>query len=291
MKKVAITGSNGFVGTSLNKKLKDQFQLNLLSYEKLSDESLIRESLKDTPVLLHLAGISSVGDCEKNITEAYKVNVGLSCAMAEIFFRLNKGGHFIFTSTGQVYDEKEPVPHRETTKIAPGNTYARTKLCAELSLSEIARLHEGRLTLLRMYNHTHKSQSSRFVLPSILKQIQESTSNVVHLKVGNIEVDRDFSAIQDLIRALSSLFQHRQEFSSTEVYNLGSGVGKNLRQLIFDLAARFGKKVEFEIEPTLLRANDPKRVIGDSSKFQTYFQWQSQSQSISDFLDFFLEDL
>lgn len=289
--RIAITGACGFVGSSIVGALKDQIEFKELPSKNLLDETFLKKSLISTPTLVHLAGVSSVGDCERNINEAYRVNVGLSCVLAEIFFQQNKGGHFIFTSTGQVYDESEPVPHSETTRIAPGNVYARSKLCAELALSELARQFNGRLTILRMYNHTHKSQSSRFVLPSILKQIQETTNSVVKLKVGNIEVNRDFSAIQDLVSAFQALFHAPSEQPNIEVYNLASGSDKNLSQLILGLAERIGKKVEFEVDPDRIRPNEPKRVVGDSTKFKTHFHWKSRSQTIPEFLNLFLEDL
>lgn len=289
--KVAITGSNGFIGSSLVKGLGSKFDFKVLLRNQLYDEEIVKDALVGAATLIHLAGVSSVGDCEKNIGEAYKVNVGLSCTLAEIFFRQNRGGHLIFTSTGQVYDENEPVPHSESTKLAPGNVYARSKLCAELALSELARQLHGRLTILRMYNHTHKSQSPRFVLPSILKQIEKSQTEVVHLKVGNIDVNRDFSSIQDLLGAFGLLLLSEREKPHIEIYNLASGVDKNLRGLILELGKRLGKKIEFELDPSRIRGNEPKRVVGDPARFNRHFKWQSKSQTIPEFLDLFLEDL
>lgn len=288
---IGITGARGFIGSALISTLQKSYQFNPIHSDLFSNETAIKESLKDNSAFIHLAAISTVGECEKNLGDAFKINVGQACAMAELFFRQNPHGHFIFTSTGQVYDELEPLPHTELTKIKPKNIYAETKVCAELALSKIAALHNGRLTILRMYNHTHMTQNTKLVLPSILKQLNESTSTEVKLKVGNIDVDRDFSALQDLVNAFALLIADQSSQKSVEVFNLCSGKAKNLAQLIISLANRLGKKVFFEVDPALVRPNEPKVIVGDSSKFQNLFHWQSRSNSIEDFLDLFLSKI
>lgn len=285
---VAITGASGFVGSWLLKSLSKEFDFKPLSIQDLADEANLKRGLDQTPILVHLAGVSSVSECEANIHETYRVNVGLPCYLAEAFYRQNPKGHFVFTSTGQVYTSSDQ-PQNEASPIAPGNVYARSKLCAEVALSELARQFHGRLTILRLYNHTHRTQNARFVLPSILHQIESSVSDCVQLKVGNIEIERDFSAVQDLVSAFQKLLTSQPADQAIETFNLASGVGKNLRCLITALAQRLGKKVEFEVEPSRLRPNEAKQVIGDSLKFQNRFGWRPKSQSVEAFLDLFLE--
>ncbi len=287
---VAITGATGFVGSSILKSLDDKFVFVPISSKSLNDANLVESKLNGVPTLVHMAGISSVSECEKDLNETYRVNVALSCFLAEVFFRLNNGGHFIFLSSSLVYDQMASSPQSESSVLAPKNAYSRSKLVAEAALSELARIHSGQLTILRLYNYTHKTQSTRFVLPSILHQIENSNSDLVHLNVGNIDINRDFSAIQDFIDAFRLLLNHGPLNSEINIFNLCSGVEKNLRQLIVELAQQYGKKIEFGVDQKLVRPNEIPSVFGSSEKFQSAFGWSPLSKSNSKFLELFLKD-
>ncbi len=290
---VGITGSSGFLGSSIIVKLNSKFNFKKLNLRQinLESDSEVNNSFSSLETLIHLAGISSISECERNPKSAYDVNVKTSIEVAENYYRKNNNGHFIFASTGQVYDEFGDLPHTEFSKIAPGNFYAETKLKAELELSKIALKHSSRLTILRLFNHTHKTQSIRAVMPSIHDQLLKSNEEVVKLTVGNIELNRDLSSVQDVTSAIEKLLFDNQNLPGVNTYNLSSGVDKNLRQIIVLLAERLNKKILISVDPSRLRTNDPLRIVGDSTKFENQFNWSSRSKSISGFLDLFLEDL
>lgn len=290
---VGITGSSGFLGSSIINKLNNKFNFQKLNLRQinLESETEVHNSFSKLEALIHLAGISSIAECERNPKSAYDINVKTSIEVAENYYRKNNNGHFIFASTGQVYDELDDLPHTEFSKIAPGNLYAETKLKAELELSKIAIKHGSRLTILRLFNHTHKTQSIRAVMPSIHDQLIKSNEEVVRLTVGNIDLNRDLSSVQDVMSAIEKLLFDNQKLSGVNTYNLSSGVDKNLRQIIVLLAEKLHKKILITVDPSRLRTSDPLRVVGDPTKFENQFNWFSRSKSISSFIDLFLEEL
>jgi nucleoside-diphosphate-sugar epimerase len=74
-------------------------------------------------------------------------------------------------------------------------------------------------------------------------------------------------------------------------YNIGSGTPKNIRELILLFGEHYGKQVEIKVSDDLVRANDPKSLYCDSTKFRDTFGWQSQSCDSRAFVKLFFEDI
>lgn len=286
MKHILVTGSQGFIGKNLTRALQAEGCLVTEFMGDFTDIQHVNAFLDSTPTFeltYHFAGISSPTKCLENKTLALKTNTIAVAELAKKISNHSPGSGFIFPSTGQVYSSKSFQPLTEATPLEPINFYAETKLQAEQALQMIPNLDIG---ILRLFNHTHKSQDPHFFLPSLHHQILAGFNPV---KTGNLDIIRDFGALQDLLKALVILAAQNLP-TRFEIYNICSGTGKKLRTLAEELATRLGKKVDWVTDTKILRRDEPLKILGSSEKFQNQFGWhpihaRNEQELIASFLE------
>lgn len=288
--KIVVSGAHGFIGSNLIKMLGDKYDFVELERDDFYNEELVRSLFKDADVFVHLAGISSISECEKDLEKAFQVNVGLAGYLVELFYRIRPKGRVIFSSTGQVYDESAPAPYTEESAVAPSNAYSMTKLAAENVLRVIAETHHANLTILRLFNTSHKSQNVRFFLPSVYQQLEQSPEKKVTVNVGNIDIERDFSSIQDVIYSFDFIFQQKSSIDGVDLYNICSGTPKKLRDMIIALSRYLGKDVDFHHELSKLRQGESQIHYG-KSKLTDLLPHSYKSKEINDFIESFISDI
>lgn len=287
-KNVLMTGASGFIGSHL----KTLLDLGGAEVFELSETlgTGIEIDLRKFPRLdavIHLAGMSNIHDCESNPMLAASINCGGTRQIIEALDRAHQSPHFVFASTGQVYkSDLNSQNLSESSAIGPINAYAKTKFDAE---KLIRQFYDGPSTILRIFNHTHKSQNEKFFVPSLVKQISDLPSDRCEILVGNLDVVRDIGAVQDLLRAFVAVIFSSNKNSSF-VFNVCSGSGKLLRDLAEAIAKRFGKTVNFKVDPKRIR-REPESIIGNSDKLQKLLDWSPIAISIDQLLDQYFEDM
>ena len=142
--KVVVSGAKGFVGSNLLNALNGDYEFVSLDIDDFSKHGVVDSALQNADVLIHLAGLSSIAECEKDVYNAYKVNVALTGYLVDNFYKSNPKGRVIFASTGQVYDSKAALPLTEKSATNPTSTYARTKLAAEAVVQSLASMYGAR---------------------------------------------------------------------------------------------------------------------------------------------------
>jgi len=123
----------------------------------------------------------------------------------------------------------------------------------------------------RPFAHTGPGQDARFVVPSLaqrLKLAQRTGAPVV--KVGNLEPVREFLHVRDVVDAYVRLLARGQP---GEVYNVASGQGLSLEELLFKLAGLVGVRVIPEADPDLMRPADIPHLVGDAGKLRALTGW------------------
>jgi GDP-4-dehydro-6-deoxy-D-mannose reductase len=108
------------------------------------------------------------------------------------------------------------------------------------------------------------------------------------IKVGNIDVKRDFTDVRDMVEAYRIL---SEKGVPGEIYNAGSGKSFSLRNILEILFKEAGVKAEIEQEPSRVRKNDPPEIQADISKLKA-LGWKPRipfEQTLKDLLDYWLK--
>jgi nucleoside-diphosphate-sugar epimerase len=271
--RVLVTGSNGFTGKSIMPYLKsngyevfgfskhgsglNEFAVDLLDAKAVAD---IIEKIKPDYVL-HLAGIALPGFTD--IELMYKINMfGTKNLLDAIQNHKPDIKKVIVASTAHVYGITDSTPVKESHNLVPASHYGNSKLATE----NIARLYMDKLPIIitRPFNYTGKGQSTDYVIAKIVEHYRLGKQEI---SLGNIDVVRDFSYLDDV------LYYYKQLMISNDsgfAVNLCSGVGTSLREVIIYLDEIAGYKINVNSSSVLLRPQDNPVFIGDRTVLNAF---------------------
>ena len=128
------------------------------------------------------------------------------------------------------------------------------------------------IVMTRSFNHIGPRQSTRFVIPSFVEQLVNIASGKSENKmmVGNIDVIRDFTDVRDVVDAYWRIIK---KSPNREVYNVCSGRGVKLRDIIDMTANHLNIKPNVVIDAKRVRTNDIASVVGDNTKLKRELGW------------------
>ncbi|MHA1847402.1 MAG: GDP-mannose 4,6-dehydratase, partial [Promethearchaeota archaeon] len=139
----------------------------------------------------------------------------------------------------------------------------------------------------RSFNHTGPGQPDRFVIPSFAKQaVIAEKGSLKRIKVGNVGVIRDFSDVRDVVKAYYSLFQKGKK---GDMYNVCSGIGRSLEEILHLLLDKAGVSVDVEVDESLLRKEDIPELVGSNEKIKMETGWKPEipfSRTLEDMLSY-----
>ena len=109
--------------------------------------------------------------------------------------------------------------------------------------------------------------------------------------VGNLDVERDFSDVRDVVRGYVALFE---KATSGEAYNLGSGKSTSVRSILERLRGLCRVPIEVETDPQKVRSGEIPRIVASNAKIESATGWRPQialEQTLADLLDFWRREL
>lgn len=174
---------------------------------------------------------------------------------------------------GMLYPDELPV--KETNPLRPTNPYAVSKVAQDMMGYQYFLSHGLGCVRVRPFNHLGSRQREEFFVSSLAKQVAEAEARLSDpvLRVGNIEVKRDFTDVRDMVRGYHLALLHGER---GEVYNIGSGTMTSLRSLVDFLLDHSQVALTVEHDPELLRRGEVMESVCDCSKFAAKTGWQPQ---------------
>ncbi len=293
-RRVLITGSAGFVGSRLMRRLEQTSAVVMGLVGPNGTNDRVAVDLTDAPALakavadfrpdtvVHLAAMSSVGDGSVTPETVWSVNFDGTRALAEAMRALPNPARLIFASSAEVYGRQfNAGPCEETSALAPASPYARTKAAGEYLLADMAD-EALSVVVLRLFNHTGPGQDERFVAPSFAAQIARAIRDGGdEIEVGNLDAVRDFSDVDDIIEAYVAVIEDEQPTAAYEVYNVGSGRPIAIRSLLDALIDQSGQAIRAVVAPDRMRVSDIPRAEGVFDKFRARYRWTANTPLMS----------
>jgi len=228
---------------------------------------LIRQSRPNT--VFHLAGQAVSSKSWKEPGRTLQLNVAASIFLLEGIVRFASQARVVLISSAQVYGltflKKKRVS--ESDPANPLNPYAASKLLMEIAALNFFKAHGVSVVIARALNQTGPGQKETYVLSDFCRQValMERKKRPPVLKVGNINLTRDFLHVRDSVRAYDLLARRGR---AGEIYNVGTGKGIRLSEVLDFLAEESHVRFKVKVLSSRLRRNDPPHAVLDSSKLK-----------------------
>jgi GDP-4-dehydro-6-deoxy-D-mannose reductase len=207
-----------------------------------------------------------------------------TCALVYEIERLRPGIRVVFASTGEVYGRGYGRPIRESDPTAPCSPYAASKLAAELALQESHRRSGFNGVIARCFQQTGPGQRDAFVVPALAQRVLAARRTGVRIiPTGNLTPIRELTDVRDVARALTLLLDRGEPGA---VYNVASGRGISLQELLGRIGVAANWEVESVVDPALFRPADLEYLVGDGSRLAA-LGWTPQfmlDQTLADLL-------
>ncbi len=211
--------------------------------------------------IFHLAGASSVSHSFADPEGTWQVNVEGTRCMLNAMHRAVPDARMVIALSGDEYGDvpADALPVTEATPLNPVSPYARSKVAADELCLKYQREYRLAVLRLRAFNQVGPGQDTRFVLPSICKQIadSEASDSECILRLGNIDVSRDFVDVRDVVAAYRIVVERGDP---ARAYLAGSGSSCSVRSLLNIVVAQALVPVRIQSDPTRVREGEPRNV-------------------------------
>ncbi len=309
MKKILIAGGAGYIGSICSEYMLDMgYEVTILDglftghrdavdpraefvHADLADRDKVFEICRkgEFDAVMHFAAFSLVGESMNLPSKYFRNNLCNAINLADAAVETGVKA-FVFSSTAATFGIPETMPISESTPQKPINPYGESKLCFEKVLHWYSQIHGLKYAALRYFNaagasevHGEDHRPESHLIPIILQTLRGKRDKLMIF--GDDYDTPDGSCIRDYIHILDLAQAHEKALYAPEsgCYNLGTGNGLSVKEIIAAAEEVTGKKVNFEVAPR--RAGDPPRLIACSELARKKLNWQPKHESAHDIIE------
>ena len=296
MKKILVTGADGFIGSHLTEALvRSGYDMRaFVLYNSFNswgwldscaadvkgkfdvftgdirDPNGVRTAMQDCEAVLHLAALIAIPYSYHSPDTYVDTNIKgtLNVVQAARSLGVNK---VIHTSTSEVYGTAQFVPITELHPLEGQSPYSASKIGADQLAMSFYRSFETPVAIVRPFNTYGPRQSLRAVIPTIITQIASGHKTI---KLGSVHPTRDFSLVSDTVNGFIAALKSSNSIG--QVINLGSNFEISVGDLADNIARLMGEEIEIQSEDQRLRPDksEVERLWADNNKAKQLLGWQ-----------------
>jgi GDP-4-dehydro-6-deoxy-D-mannose reductase len=301
-----ITGAAGFAGRHLISELETQTDWSIIGVARhavpeprprtrmlaadLRDRGLVERIIERwrPDYVFHLAAQSYVPKSLATPADTLSNNIVGQVNLLEALRTRGQPTILVVGSAEQYgFATPQEMPLTEDQPFRPGNPYAVSKITQDMLGYQYFRSYGMRIVRVRPFNHFGPGQSDRFVMATFSRQVAEAERGLIEPTVltGDLSSRRDFLDVRDVVRAYRMAVERG---TAGEVYNIASGNGYRIGELLERLLELATSPLTVAIDPARLRPSDIPVLIGDASRFKAATGWDARipiKQTLSDTLN------
>lgn len=298
IKKVLVTGADGFIGSHLVEELISQgYQVKAFVYynsfntwgwidsfpkelqEKIEifagdvrDPNAVREAMKGVQAVCHLAALIAI-PYSYYAPDAYvdtNIKGTLNILQAARDLELER---VLITSTSEVYGTAQYVPIDEHHPFQGQSPYSATKIGADRLAESFYRSFDLPVTIVRPFNTFGPRQSARAVIPTIITQLLSGKKTI---QLGSLHPTRDFNYVKDTARGFVEIMKATQTIG--EEINIATQKEISIKQLAEELIWQINPKASILCDEQRLRPqkSEVERLLGSNEKILRLTSWKPQ---------------
>lgn len=300
-RRILVTGGAGYIGShtvrllleqghdvavvdNLSKGYRHNVPSGRLNKLDLSETKALAELMRQTgsEAVIHFAAFIAVGESMREPERYFTNNVGGSLSLITAMLQAGVK-HLVFSSTAAVYGNPYTSPIPEEAPIQPVNPYGESKVMVETMLRWFDQVHHLTNISLRYFNASgadpegnlgEEHQPETHLIPLVLHAVM--TGEPVTIFGNDYDTPdgtcvRDYVHVDDLAQAHILAVEHLLGGGASDQFNVGTGTGHSVMEMIRTVEEVTGKKVPYSIGPR--REGDPANLVAASGKLRTKLGW------------------
>ena len=298
MKKVLVTGADGFIGSHLTEELVNRgYQVKAFVYYNsfgtygwldtlpahikeeieihsgdIRDPNGVRTAVSGVDSVFHLAALIAIPYSYESPDSYVDTNVKGTLNILQAA-RALETGKVLITSTSEVYGSADYVPIDESHPFKAQSPYSATKIGGDRLAEAFYRSFSLPVAIVRPFNTYGPRQSARAVIPTIISQLLAGKEDI-HL--GSLTPTRDFNYVKDTVSGFIEI--ESSEHTVGEEINIASGIEISIGELARELIHQINPKAEIICENERLRPekSEVTRLLGSNKKLKALTNWKQQ---------------
>ncbi len=315
MKKILVTGADGFIGSHLTEELvKKGYEVKAFVFYNsfntwgwldtlpqeimrhieifqgdVRDPNGVRDAMRGCDAVFHLAALIAI-PFSYHSPDTY-VDTNIKGTLNVLQAAREKGIRVLVTSTSEVYGTAQYVPIDEKHPFQGQSPYSATKIGADRLAESFYRSFELPVTIVRPFNTYGPRQSARAVIPTIITQLLAGKTEI---KLGSLTPTRDFNYVKDTANGFISIYESDRTVG--EEINIATQKEISIGQLAEELIRQINPAAQIVCEEQRLRPekSEVNRLLGCNRKIMELTDWKPRytfEQGLAETVAFLRENL